>query len=924
MITAELNTKIQKAFMHHLIGDAIFSDDEKNIIINEAGDKLRIVENLRGESVSSNYYKLIVVAIVELTKEWDSEKGQWTDYIGNKLLGKHFSFKGKILNQFYDCVDSLNAYQNLFMIKAGRKYYASMLCHAFSPKKSLFSLLDLFWEIYCEDLSGQYVKNDPVFEVIANSLNNRLQNLSGDNADDDIQIGSHVYGLRIGVKRLIVENQNLFVEILDTALRTIDGLQNDEFVERDTYFKQLICEWWGFKANEFGISRIQPKSTRGPVAINYEQIKAKYVLDKGKVKLVIPQFRLESNLDYEPYAEVRVDGEIVKAISIPTYGSGLIMTTRRLEFDLDEFSFKDKINIDVEITHCSKIIYQSENSLNRDFILFENDKELDGSSYKPGAYLVFSPNRQIVASLNDIHHLFTTRHLYSFVAKNGDVLKSVDKYVGFEEVQTKKDVGFSVQEIGDLYFRKNGEKFKIVNSLIYFDVEKGQDLSNIGIRCNDTIIKLNQFPGKDDEKKIRFDVSGYAQPGKVTRLSAFRYSDNKILSMMNLVKFDSLKVTFDKQVYYGDNLIGKIDFITERFHLTDVFDASLEDHSLAFEDGEIVYSPPVLKWRVDEGEWHCKPVKPFFYKNITNSSTLEVIAPIDMIVDVGLSNNHLVERKENNNEFKIGQTIFSIDNHKMEQVTIIIKSSDQLFEVAQVYLKSCFLFSPISVDSEKYTLKWKPKSYLGEPTKLHLKIFDEFNRSVLFEQFVSCENEDTIDLSEFECGTYIADVRYKANIFSSEETTIYKKLLFLGNPKELAFKNQYLKVNMALLMGHSTLKLIRPFYISDVHYLMTENGSDYYSGDLFLINKYGERIYLDHMRDYFDGEYIKVNPVRLEMKTNNSCYLGYGLDLNDEDYDYENDFCISDDNKIVVAKKMGNLHSVDYFEFIVKKEPKHV
>lgn len=105
-------------------------------------------------------------------------------------------------------------------------------------KKSTFSFLDMCWEIYCKDLFQQYDKNDEILNLIASSLNKKISNSKKD--DEDIQLGSKVYGFRAGIKGLAIEKQDLLKELLDEAFETMNHLTNDEPIKVETYFASLI------------------------------------------------------------------------------------------------------------------------------------------------------------------------------------------------------------------------------------------------------------------------------------------------------------------------------------------------------------------------------------------------------------------------------------------------------------------------------------------------------------------------------------------------------------------------------------------------------------------------------------------------------------------------------------------------------------
>ena len=70
------------------------------------------------------------------------------------------------------------------------------------------------------------------------------------------------------------------------------------------------------------------------------------------------------------------------------------------------------------------------------------------------------------------------------------------------------------------------------------------------------------------------------------------------------------------------------------------------------------------------------------------------------------------------------------------------------------------------------------------------------------------------------------------------------------------------------------------------------------------------------MVDY-KGVKHTINPVRIELKTKLSCYLGYGLDLEDEDFEYDDEFAIDEQKRIVVGNYSSGKKTspIDYYLF---------
>lgn len=923
MLSNEIIKKIDLIFKNHFLGNSlILSEEEKAEIYERIGNILRNISDLWGTSIRVSDYKIIVVALVELTKEWDSDEDAWLDYIARRLLGSQTPLTGKPYNQICKCIDTLNSLDSMFVFKCfQKKYYTSICSHAFSPKKSTFSFFDMCWEIYCKDLFQQYDKNDGILDLITSSLNKRISNSKKD--DEDIQLGSKVYGFRAGIKGLAIERQDLLKELLDETFETLNHLTNDEPIKIDNYFISLIKEWWEVKASEFGMQSRRSRTKHEFIASDYSQIKAKYVLIDGYAKLHISSFRLLENFDYEPYIEIKVNGKQAKVESIPTMGSGIILTTKSLEYDLDRFDLDGILDISVEITHRDKIIFQSKNSLKQEFILFTGNKESISQSLIPGTYFIYAPKIGNIAVPEDIQKAYG-KNLYSVAAREGEVIRSSERIVFFENEKSDRNLYFYANERNDAEYRRDGELYKLIDGDVFLDVEPNLDISDIGLRLNDKIVKLSALGSFDSNGKRRFCVSYDLEFGKPSRISAFRYSDNHILASITVIKFEHISITYDKEIYYGDNLTGEAIFKTERYNLEAKMDVSLEENSIPFNNGEIILNPPVLRWRIDDGDWLIKPSKPIYFREITNSSLLDIDIPLgfDYIIALSHEVNIHLERTADGKHYKLGQTIFSINGITLDETMLFIKLNDAFYELARITLKSKFLIDPIIVDSKNFTISWKPDSFVGDRNlnSLKIKIINK-EGSIDFEQVLSLEASMTFHVDFLEEGYYDVQISGISGGFLRKEEHLFKKEYLFGNFKNIRFKNKILKINRAVTFedtkNKSQIIQIRPFYISDVRFLAEKDGFDVYCGNLFLYsNMTGKRIY-SNMRDAY-GVYQRINPLRIELKTLTSCYLGYGLDKNDPDLEYDGEFAVDYDGKTTISNR--GARGVDFYLFEVFEE----
>lgn len=71
------------------------------------------------------------------------------------------------------------------------------------------------------------------------------------------------------------------------------------------------------------------------------------------------------------------------------------------------------------------------------------------------------------------------------------------------------------------------------------------------------------------------------------------------------------------------------------------------------------------------------------------------------------------------------------------------------------------------------------------------------------------------------------------------------------------------------------------------------------------------------MRDE-NNVWHRINPLKIELKTLASAYLGYGLDLDDHDLEYDGEFAVDYDGKTTISNR--GARGVDFYLFEVLEE----
>ena len=919
----ELLDKIKRAMTQNFVGNYIFSIDEENEILEEASRIFRRVCYERGDSLSYLDYDLIFISLVIATKYWDSQSDKFLDNIYKRLLGKQADEegpKGKAYTQITKLIDHLARHNKIYLLSCySKKYYATVTSHAFSPIFSIESFFDMCWEIYNKDLDQTFIKNDPVIELIARSLKNKLSNNQKQD-DDDIQIGSKIYSFRAGIKGLIIYYPTLTMNLINQIIEAINFKFNSEPLRQDTYIKVLVSNWWNKKEKNFGVSFTKIKDKSQNIAINYSQIKGKYVFKDGCIKVIIPAIRLVDNLNVEPIISIYNSVDLIVSEVLHSYGSGIIMTTKPKEYDLKSLIKSKDIKLKIVIKHGGKEIYNSKDNLYREYIIFKDSKELTNNECLPGIYYLF---------INDFNKLIQypsdtsciCNNIYSCNAKNGERIQSRDKVIFFVDETSNRDIFFFANALNDVRYRYNDEEYKVIDGELFVDTSFSINPKEYGIRYNDVIFKLSDYECFVENNRKKYIISSLANIGEKQKISLFKFSDNSIIASTNFIKFNNISVIYDKELYFNDDL-GCVIFKTDKYELKQEFSVDDIELGIALGEGEIILNPPILKWKIDNGDWYSRTrsIKTWF-KQYHNGSLLEIDVPKSMDYILGLDNVQILKDKPNIH--KVGQYLYSIkEKSNKDFYNLFIRFKDKFYLLDVIYLKENFFDNPLTIDSKAKTITWHPEYFIGDnDSRLNLTIsnFEGDNR---YNERLS-NSEKTYQMSNIPDGEYnISIIMTSKNIFSKETFVLFSKNIKLGDERTFKYNNSRFVIRNAMYFERAKASRIKTLYIDKINYLGSNDSGEYFVGYLYLINKKSyKKIYIDYLYNE-KGEKIKINPLRIEKRTENTIYLGYGLDIEDNEYfEFDGEFSIDPDDKIsIISKKNGVVFKfVDYFEIEVEK-----
>lgn len=907
-----LSQKILEAFKNPIIGDYLFSENELASINRRVSQFLSIIASERGSLVNEYYDELIFVAIVNAIKNWDAGSESLLDFIGRVFLGEN-KMPQKIYTYITNVINRLEVKDKIYVLNCfKKKYYATLISHAFAPIKSTESFFELCWKIYCDDLNQIYTKNDDVFGLLAFQLQSRFAKES--DIDENFNLGSQVYHLRAGIKGLAVDKPDMMTTLIENTIGLIDKVFRGELVDKEThYFNRLIIDWWKRKEALLGVEAQKSKSSKERVVSDYRLIKPRYSIIDGTVVLELAPFRLQSDFDIPPCLTVFEDSKKIDSFELPTKGSGLLMATKHFLVPIDELAI-NSLNLSVEITHCQKTLFSSKKSMYRPFVLFKDGREVFSQNCAPGNYHLYVHDIQLMSQYPEEIRRINGKH-FVFTAIEGDQLQSKEKTIFFETSITKREIWLYANKRSDIVYRYDGNDYEVIDGDVFIVAAPETNISEFGVRYNGAQFQLSDFEQEEKADGTYFSITAILKPGEPQSISAFKYSSNQIVGTINIVKFININIEFDNDVYYDSSTAGIVRFRTDNFDSLETFSIEDQEILVPVSNGDIVLSPPVFSWAIDNKEKHFGYFENgLWYGDLNDSSFLTVSIPVNCTGQLLLSTGQAVA-KNADNTYKIGQTLFSLSVSQQSPIELRFRlestTESQLIPITKVFFTESFKIAPLFIFAQNQLI-WNPREGFIGPldASFRIDIIGKLEQKVSTNVTLKPQN---FVLSGLEEGYYRIQVAYNVPGIIKKDKILFSKEICIGNEKNIQYKDVVLKVNKAKIQGNPIPVDIKPFCIEKLRYVETRDGFDFYTGTAFIDTWKSGKIYLNKMQND-NGGFDFVNPIRIEMKDKNSCWIVYGLDDEDDIGSFTSEFSYDPSkNRISVSDK--NTKGVIYYEF---------
>lgn len=683
-----------------------------------------------------------------------------------------------------------------------------------------------------------------------------------------------------------------FIELYGFESR-LDGseLTSDAAKERHReelrQYEELLCEEW-FKEKIIAIantkkSERQTQVTQRDVAIDYSRIRAKFILkNETDVQLILPDIRLKNEEIKKATLYVSCNGREVMQQNLSWYGNELGKTLNGVAASISVGSQEDSLlNICVRIKCDDEWIYDSEESLHRNVLLFYGGAEISANQVKRDHYTLVVPKMSEVKT------------------ENTDIV----------EIDSMKNAGLKA------FFLelKDGYVLSVDGRLIAFDSENGTDLKVITpsestslptVTIQDTeaflafrkstcsIILGNrdymqQFVLLKDGERIEFDSLEQSDNGlaftmpfdgehDTVRIQVINLANERLMFDRTFVLISEADCCFNREFYYNASDYDGAEFYADidDFHEVVPFGKDEAEVRIPFRDGELHADIPKITVSETSGAWLQEPQPAWYIGHIPQNSFLKVTTPARVNVQFLVGGKDILY--DGQGLVTIGNVLQSFggtDSFNDAEVVMRVAGQTQSasYSLARVFFKERFLKRP-SLWTEEQKLLWDQGGVFigtsGREFTLLLSSADD----KLFEFKLSEDTEYIILPEDMPIGNYQFEISIQTGgLFKRAKEVVAVGDCIIGDKNLLRFMNRRIVVESITdefkeEAGHI---LIRPCYIDQIQYCGMEDTSEgycpVYSGILYTTGYHGERYEFSYDVHTNKKGITKmlVNPVRI-------------------------------------------------------------
>ena len=888
----------EKIFANNpLIGNYVFSEKNLRAINSNAKKYVDQMVSDPGVFKSPNALKAemqVTLAVINYAKNWASEEeSSFWNYMSGQFGYRESS--SEVRDVLCRCVeDSMKHQKRLFLSDAnGNLYKGTIVVHAMTTKKTWMYLFDFLFDFYKNNLNWTYMENDPSIGQMVRALYRKLDDSILDSKDESISISSEVYRFQEGIRKLVLYRPKYAEKLFGRLIKRLDEIIKQEAGPANTYEEVLAEEWIAKKMQKI----LETKTRRTwsteakDVAISYDRIRASYQLEnETDVKIVLPDIRLKEEDTGNVVMHIYYGDKLVDTKALSFYGNELGRTVQGKKIDLKEcqrLSGANSFDFAVRITCGDTVIYDSENTLYRNCLVFEKKSEVNPTSCSKGNYTIVIPageNLEVEnAQVNTISEDIRYGNYYYVQFERDFVFSFHDEILAIDNISNKAIRVIVPHVRRDLSFVRDGLQYKVTSSCDVVRIVMSEDdiQGKYVILLNGERIGFDELNASKNSSTTIYELPvNMSTNEEACRIQIIDLNRNKLVFNEQFITAENVLFEFNRLVYYSEK---DFENASLRYSFNDMEPESIqvtqEDEfiSVPFANGEFVFGVPELKV-YDTLAHHWGRGTQYWIGEIGYETFMRVDYPDSTDVKLFLGEYEIPV--ENDGSYGIGNVIHGLEFTDSDDVDLKIRIyADDIeyagYQLCRIAVREKFAFQPkLIVEGDK--LLWdRGYGFVGRKDNVFkLKVTSDNGYSESFS--LKLDEELIADGLNLELGEYNYQiVKESRNVFMPSEELITEGVFFVGNANELRFLHHKICIDKVSFYDFYFDKVMQTeivkICIDNLKYVGTESVSDdgelpIYTGIVFYENKHGVRKEFSDKNEITEsGTLMKVNPVRVAL-----------------------------------------------------------
>lgn len=833
-MNTELQLKIQNALDSRFIGETIFSDEEIDEMRKDCKSYYQNMQRRYNKNLKLLEVDELVVLIVNIAKKWiDEEEGRfWV-----KLYNEVFEDGSVNPSKFYDEYETSLERHNHILFKSKenkRMFRETFLLHSFAPETSSNAFIKLLWGWYSDNeiLNFDYSKEDDysLLQKFVIFLRNTFSNEKDFN--EDVTFEGNIYQIKSSFKYLFTQDPDNGYELLHSIFSCFNTVYRASNKREDSFFWTRCSIMINKMLEEARVSKSGRRSgiNNNRIIDDYSKIHIDYGFNSdNKVVLVIPEIRAIDETADEYVLTVFNGDKRIYQYEGYVLGEGFRRKIKSVEIPLEEFIDELKENLNIRVTLSLNrdrrltTIYDSKQSLVRDYILFKSSREIRVEVCSPGSYYIVLPTNTNIADYTNCEIAYVNNLVISLVGEEGNYVALNNRRTFF----STKQKGFSQfipdgKVIKDLYFIHNGLEVPVFSSLDGISILSSDitnNISSIAMKVNEgNTIPLSEIAQiKDSILYVDLAYNDAIMFG-YNRIDFFDMTKFKLVHSFEFCGNDKIKIRCDGYAFSDKNVCLKITGSATPLEIT--CDARVETARFNFNEEEYIYKLPYISFRIDKNEWMYDGYGETLWhedQQLHNNCLIEINnnSCRDYLIT---ANGHAID-KADDNIYRLGDVLTELEKEPV--VTVDLTIGKRTFELIKIANEEILDDFELDIEEKKASI---------------LPFFIGPNNSEFEIELESDEQNYSLTLNEnFEFDEDIEDNYYHVCIYLKDFFGDRKLLLegdyAIGNPDKIAFINSFIELTKFNKPDGGKVKL-SDVYIMDIEYLRNEGEIALYSANL--------------------------------------------------------------------------------------------